>query len=275
MSLGALLLSGLVVLATHALEAITGFGCTVLALPFVTAILGLKTGVMVLTILAWVLALYIAVTKRRDIDFRQYGIILGFVLLGLPLGMYLFRTVEAGSLKRVLAVFIVAASALQLAKPALARRAERRATKTGPSPADGAGGEASGEGEACAAALVPGAPRWLYYLLLVAGGVVHGLFSSGGPFVVLYAAKALPDKGKFRATLCLLWTTLNTVIIASYFVAGTGIGPGAAKATAAMLPFLALGILVGERLHKKATPAVFSTLVFAMLLATGVVMLFF
>ena len=57
--------------------------------------------------------------------------------------------------------------------------------------------------------------------------------------------------------------------------AGRGIGAGAAKATAAMLPFLALGNLVGERLHKKATPAVFSTLVFAMLLATGVVMLFF
>ncbi len=249
MSALALGLSGLVVFVTHALEAVTGFGCTVLALPFVTALLGLKTGVMVLTILAWLLAAYIAITKRRDIDFKQYVIILGFVLCGLPVGMYLFRTIEVGSLKRVLAIFIVLASALQLAKPLLARRAALRR-----------GADAK--------------RRWPYYLLLVAGGVVHGMFSSGGPFVVLYAAKALPDKGRFRATLCLLWTTLNTVIIGSY-LAGGSLGAPALKATALMLPFLGAGIVAGEKLHDKATPAVFSTLVFATLFATGLVMLLF
>ncbi len=35
-----LVLSGLVVFVTHALEAVTGFGCSVLAMPFVSALLG-------------------------------------------------------------------------------------------------------------------------------------------------------------------------------------------------------------------------------------------
>ncbi len=41
-----ILLSGLTVFVTHALEAVTGFGCTVLALPFVTALIGVKSAVM-------------------------------------------------------------------------------------------------------------------------------------------------------------------------------------------------------------------------------------
>lgn len=248
MSLSSLLLSGLVVFATHALEAVTGFGCTVLALPFVTALLGLRTGVQVLTILAWVLALCISVTQRRRIDFRQFGIILGFTLAGMPLGMYLFRAAGAGALKRVLAAFIVASSAVQLAKPLAARRG-----RSEPTPA-------------CA-------PGWSYFLLLAAGGVVHGMFSSGGPFVVLYASRALPDKGAFRATLTLLWTALNTILIAGYLAEGS-LTPEVGAATAAMLPFLAAGMVLGERLHRRASPEVFSRVVFSALLATGIILLF-
>lgn len=235
-----ILLVGLVVLATHALEAVTGFGCTVLALPLVTALLGLREGVMVLTILAWVLALYIVVSKRRNLDLRRFAVIVAFVLAGLPVGMYLFRTADAQPLKRVLAVFIVLAAAAQLLF------------------------------------LLKGKPwkppRVIGYLILVAGGVVHGLFSSGGPLVVLYASAALPEKGAFRATLCLLWLTLNSIIIGSYLAAGS-LTPKISLETAALLPFLVLGIFIGERLHERVQPRAFSAVVFSTLLATGVVML--
>jgi uncharacterized membrane protein YfcA len=237
------LLAGLVVFATHALEAITGFGCTVLALPFITALFGLKEGVMTLTILAWILALYIVITKRNSIEWRQFGVILAFVLAGLPIGMYLFRHVDPAPLKKVLAYFIILASSLQL----LAFAAPKLAGKRLPKP--------------------------IGFLLLFLGGIVHGLFSSGGPLVVLYASQALPDKGKFRATLCLLWATLNSIIIGSY-IASKAIAPADAARTAWMLPFLALGIVAGEWAHKRVKPEAFKLIVFSMLLVTGIIMLF-
>lgn len=236
------LLAGVVVLITHALEAVTGFGCTVLALPFITALFGLKSGVMTLTFLAWALALYIAVTKRREIQWREFGIIVAFMLAGLPIGMYLFRHVAAAPLKKALAVFIILASAYQLFSFFAPRLAGKRL------------------------------PRPLGFLLLFIGGVVHGLFSSGGPLVVLYASEALPEKGKFRATLCLLWATLNSIILASY-IASSSITAATARNTAFMLPFLAAGIVAGEWAHRRVRAELFKLIVFATLLLTGFVML--
>lgn len=240
--LAVILLAGLVVFLSHGLEAITGFGCTVLALPFVTALFGLKDGVMVLTVLAWILALYIAISKRKDIDWKAFGVIAAFVLAGLPFGMWLFRHVEVAPLKKALAAFIVVASSIQLLLFLAPRFADRRL------------------------------PRPLGFALLFLGGVVHGMFSSGGPLVVLHASHALPEKGRFRATLCVLWATLNTIIIGSYVASGAIAAPVLAR-TGWMLPFLVLGIVAGEWAHKRVEPRLFKLIVFSMLLLTGVIML--
>lgn len=238
------LATGLTVFTTHALEAVTGFGCTVLALPFVTALVGIKQGVQLLTILAWILAGYFAIVKRRQINWKQYGIITALMLCGLPIGMILFRTTDTAILKTILAGFIVASAAVQLLKLTGVIRITKQ---------------------------LPKAARWG---LLVVGGIVHGMFSSGGPLVVLYATAAIPEKGSFRATLCMLWTTLNTILLATFlteqaFVAGTG------TLTAWMAPFLLAGIVAGEKIHDKVDAKTFSIIVFSMLLATGFIMLLF
>ncbi len=244
-----ILLSGLVVFITHTLEAVTGFGCAVLAMPFVTALLGIRMGVMVITVLAWILALYFAVMKFKEIDWRQYFIITGFMLLGLPIGMYLFRSIDSSSLKMILAIFILVVSTHQLYK--LGRNIGTKPpirTKT--------------------RAAIP------YYLMLALGGIVHGIFSSGGPLVVLYASRQLQDKGKFRATLCLLWVTLNTIIIATYLVEGSFTQP-IAKTTALLVPFVIAGIIAGEKIHDKVNERTFSIIVFGMLFLTAIFMLVF
>ena len=243
----AILLSGLVVFVTHTLEAVTGFGCAVLAMPFVTALLGIRMGVMVITVLAWILALYFAVMKFKDIDWKQYGIITGFMLLGLPIGMYLFRSVDSSNLKMILAIFILVVSAYQLYR--LGMNKETKAPLE-------------------ARSALP------FYLLLIAGGIIHGIFSSGGPLVVLYASRQLQEKGTFRATLCLLWTTLNTIIIATYLIEGSFTTP-IAKSTALLVPFVLVGIVVGEKIHNRVNERMFSLMVFAMLFLTAIFMLIF
>jgi uncharacterized membrane protein YfcA len=242
-----MLLSGLVVFFTHALEAITGFGCAVLAMPFVTALLGVRRGIIIITILSWILAFYLAVSKRRQLNFRQFGIICGCMAMGLPLGMYFFRAFDILLLKKLLGIFIIIASAWQLFL--------RLGKNAG----------------------ILEAPRGLrvlpYYGLLIIGGIVHGMFSTGGPLVVIYASRTLPDKGQFRATLCLLWTVLNTVIIGAYLIEGS-ISLSIAGNTSLLVPFVIFGIIAGEKIHRKINERIFSVVVFAMLLITGFFMLF-
>ena len=65
-------LSGIVIFITHTIEAITGFGCAALAMPFVTSLLGMQQGVMVVTVIAWLLALYVCIRNLRDIAWRKF-----------------------------------------------------------------------------------------------------------------------------------------------------------------------------------------------------------
>ena len=244
--MSAIILSGLVVFVTHTLEAITGFGCAVLAMPFVSALLGVRMAVMVITVLAWLLAFYLTIRNVRSIDFKQWGIITLCMLIGLPVGMYLFRSQQTDVLSLILAFFIVFVSISQLF-----RLIQGRALKP----------------------LPEGKKAIVYYILLIIAGVVHGLFSSAGPLAVLYATRALKDKAAFRATLCLLWTTLNTIIIATYLIEGSYTAP-TAKTTALLLPFVVVGIVIGERIHDRVNARTFSLIVFSMLLATGIFMLY-
>lgn len=239
-----IVLSGLIVLITHTLEAVTGFGCTVLALPFVSALLGVRQAVRVLTALAWLLAVYIAIKKRKNIDFRHYLIISACMLVGLPLGLYLFRFADTGFLKTLLAIFIVLSSALQLLKLSGFLKIGKPL------------------------------PKPLAVLLLVSAGVVHGMFASGGPLVVLYASVALPDKGRFRATLCLLWATLNTILLSTYILGGA-FDTHTVGLVGWMIPFLLAGIVAGEKVHDRVQARTFSFIVFGMLFCTGLFMLMF
>ncbi|NLZ77155.1 MAG: sulfite exporter TauE/SafE family protein [Spirochaetales bacterium] len=240
--MSSVLLGGLVVCVTHILEAITGFGASVLALPFLSGLLGVKTAVQVISILTLLFTLVIALKNRHSIAWKQYFIILGFMLAGLPVGMHLYRSRESGTLSLLLALFIIAASTTQLIRSVGIRKKDEKV-------------------------------GILSFLLLFAGGIIHGVFSSGGPLIIFYAKQALPEKGSFRATLCLLWASLNTIIIGAYLIEGS-LKKETLGATAIMIPFIAVGYLIGEHIHHRIDERKFSILVFVMLLLTGIFMLF-
>ena len=239
-----LLLVGLIVFVTSTLEAVTGFGCTVLAFPFVIFLMkDLEYVKIVLSILALLLAAYFAIVKFRHINWKQFGIIILLAGLGLPIGMMIFNSLDASILKKSLGVFIVISAAIQLYKCFTPSSNTRSLT-------DIAG-----------------------YIFLFAGGIVHGAFAVGGPLIVLYSAGKMPDKGQFRATMCLLWTTLNTILMFQYLFEKK-INLEITRDLLVLLPFLIAGIFAGEAIHNKVNEALFKKIVFASLFLVGVVMIF-
>jgi uncharacterized membrane protein YfcA len=238
----AILLFGVVVFITHLLEGITGFGCTVLALPFAAMLLGLHTAVPALVVLAWLLAVYIIITSRQHIQRKQFFFIVIHAAIGLPIGMILFDKLPEAALKTLLAVFMVGVGI-------------RGFIKTWRS-----GDEA---------ALADDSRSIWMRLILLTGGIIHGAFGAGGPFVVIYASRALPHKSLFRVTLCLLWAVLNTILMVKWTVTGGVWNPEVLKATAVALPFLLGGILAGDWLHHRVNERLFRLIVYGVLFFSG------
>lgn len=238
-----LTLVGVVIFFSHTIESITGFGGVVLSFPFALAVIGnIEQVKIILSILAWILAVYFAITKFKNILWPQFFTIILISGLGMPIGMIIFKTLDTQILKKVLGGFIILSSALQLIK------------------IFGSNNK------------IVSLPDFLNYGFLFLGGIVHGAFASGGPLVVIYTTKKIPEKGQFRATLCLLWTTLNSILIVQYLIEN--------KLTAKigfdllfLIPFTVAGIFFGEIIHKKVDECLFKKIVTSLLLAVGVIML--
>ncbi len=245
---------GIVVFVTHFIEGITGFGCTVLALPFCIAISGINVAVPVLGVVAWLLSLYIIVIDFRKIVWREYIRILSLVILGLPIGMWLFTSLPEKILKYILGFFmlIIALRGLYLSYFTHPQEAVKE------------------DNTDCAHGMT--VKKCLLSVFLFLGGIIHGAFSSGGPFVVIYAAQALVDKSSFRATLCTLWATLNSVLILNYVRTGVITGD-ILKLIIWTLPFLTVGMVLGNYAHKRINGEAFSKLVYVVLLLSGAFML--
>jgi uncharacterized membrane protein YfcA len=236
-------LIGVIVFLANILESITGFGATVAELPFVSALVGIKTAVVSLCMVSLTLAVFVVIRFHKQIDKKAYLNIVGFALLGMPVGMLAFSYLPERALKIGLGVFIILAAARGFFVLFSKKKDRKPINET------------------------------VLKILLFIGGIVHGAFASGGPFLVMYAGEKIKEKGSFRATMCSVWATLNSVLLIKYIITGDFIIKNVMPVYLPALPFLALGVAVGMYLHKKVSQRVFSIIVYCILLAAGGTML--
>ena len=249
LTLTIILLLGLIVLVAQGLEGITGFGSTVLAVPFLAMILGLEKAVAVSGAHTWLLTLYFVIVSRKHIVWKEFGFIISYVLLGLPIGYLLFKNLDDTYLKVILALFMIGVGIYGINKTRRTR---------------------------IEASTVPVKKSYLMRFILFLGGIIHGAFASGGPFVVIYAAQALKDKTLFRVTMCLLWFCLNTILMIVWTADGVWQWDSflALYALLVTIPFLLVGIFTGDYLHHRVSEYAFRLIVFALLLGTGFVVMY-
>lgn len=237
-------LLGVVVAVSQTVETVTGFGGTVMSLSLGAHLMSLDALVVSLVLLNLLQNAWLVVRGRKHLQLRLLLTrIVPLCGVGLAIGATLFRLLGTAGLKPVLGAFVVTAAALELV---------RLMRKTQPAPS----------------ALHPVASA----ALLIGGGIFHGLFASGGPLVVYYASRALPDKQAFRATLSLLWLILNSTLLVSFALGGQ-LTRSAAWLSVLLLPALGLGIVLGEIVHHRVDETKFRKLVQGVLLATGIFLL--
>ncbi len=236
-------LLGIVVLITHFLEGITGFGCTVLALPFAIMLVGIHTAVPVLVMLSFLLCLYIVIISKKNIVWKEYLKIVLLVGLGLPIGILSNNYLDEDILTLILSIFMVVVGSRGLWQAFSKKKNDKPL------------------------------PKFLTPIILLLGGSFQGAFGSGGPLVVTYAAKALPKKNEFRSTLCMVWVTMNIIMIIQNIAVGA-VTTEMWKLLLVLIPFLIVGALLGDWAHHHIKDSHFSTIVYGVLVASGIVMMF-
>ena len=238
-------LIAIIIFLTHFQEGVTGFGCTVLALPFIALLVGLKTAVPVLFLQAWVLTGYIVLIARKDIVWKEYWRILCIAGLGFPFGMLLReRTPEVG-LKWVLAAFMVVIGLQGMFRYYMRPKVQENGSRT---------------------------MKWLSATLLPVGGFIHGAFGSGGPLIVIYATKVLANKSLFRVTLCLVFFTLNT-ILATQWIASAAPKDEVLRLTMFCMPFNLAGMFIGNWAHYRMNELLFRRMVYTVLFLAGITLI--
>lgn len=223
----------LVVFSTNVIQGITGFAGTVLAMPFTILLYGIDVAKPSLTILTTLACVLIVARGYRDIAWREFGKMFVLMFVGVFAGEYLYRFFQAGILLQIYAVFVIAVAVMGLCR--------RR--------------------ETC----LPEPAMWAVVLL---AGVIHGMFISGGPLLIIYAVRKLPEKRTFRVTLSLIWVCLDIYLIVKQYLGGL-LTASTLTVTALGVPALLLGILVGGVLAKRMSQSFFLKLTYALLIVSG------
>jgi uncharacterized membrane protein YfcA len=233
-----------IVTAAYSCAGALGFGANVLTVALGAHLLPVQEILPAILPTSLGLSAWIAWRQRRQIAGRVLTReVLPLVLVGFPLGLFVFQTADTVHLQRLLGAVVAGLALVELLRPSI-----------GP--------------EVAARPL----PRPAARALLVGGGFVQGLFASGGPLVVYVLSRRQLDKGAFRATLCLLWVLLNSVLLVTYGVSGR-IDEASLRLTAwAVLPMI-VGLTLGQRLHLGLRLTGFRLAVDSVLLASGVVLL--
>jgi hypothetical protein len=228
----------LILYATHCLGGVAAFGSTLLALPLLL-ITGweLRPAVAVLVILGTTQALQMVVLTWRGACMRTLARIVLWAGAGIPIGFLAAGLLPQRTLGLVLGLLLFAAGASRLA-------AHLGGTRWQP-------------------------PPWILRTLLVAGGVIHGAFGSGGTTLTVYGRYAIREKSAFRGTLSIMWVVLNSVVITGLLLEGE-IGSQVLATSAMGIPLVFLATWTGHRLSARLSQERFADVVAALLCLAGI-----
>lgn len=222
-----------VLFLANVVQAITGFAGTVLAMPFSMMLIGADGAKVVLNLTTLLACLWLGARNRAHIRWRVLGEMVGCMLVGMIAGIALYAALPLQPLQKAYGVFIVVIALKNLIWPSQ-----------------------------------HALPRWAQIAILLAAGVIHGMFISGGALLVVYAADALKNKDEFRATVACVWVALNAVMGVQQFASGT-VTPHMLALTALSIPILAVAMWIGGRLQQRVSQHAFLVLTYVLLIISG------
>ena len=248
-----------VIFLSNIIQGITGFAGTILAMPFSLRLVGMDVAVPVLNLLGFLSGVYVFSGNRKSVDkkvLRHVVIVMGISVL---MGLFIKNLLSG---RPRLLYYILGVIVIIIAVVGLCRILLKKAKMLG----DEDDLDSLPSGGVLKASV-------LLEILLVAAGIVHGMFVCGGPLLIGYLTRKLPEKAAFRATISTIWIFLNGIILISQ-IAGGMWTPQLIKTTLISLPFLFSGMFIGGVMYRSMSQRFFVILTYILLFIAGLSLFF-
>ncbi len=239
MSAEILLAAAAIVFLAAACQSLTACGFALVTVPLLSLAWEVKPAVVTSTFLGTIILLPLLYEVRTQVRIRPVVPLFLGSLAGIPAGVLILEWIDATALEIVVALLVIAAGLVVYFSPRLTLKR-------------------------------PLAPL----SLLVGGlsGVLRTATSMGGPPVILYVLTFEKDVQRFRAALLAYFVPASVVAVAALAIAGR-IDGDILVVTAAGLPAVVLGSLLGRRMRSLVSEAIFRNVVLGVLFVTSAAVL--
>jgi uncharacterized membrane protein YfcA len=224
-----------IVLFGYVVLAVGGFGSSLVSMPLLALVLPLKVVVPLMLLLDFTGMLSQGVRLRRDLDRKEMAAIIPPQLVGLVAGVAALVWLPGRALLVALGVFILAYAVHSLRS----------------------------SGPRKAIARVWAIPAGLF------GGLIGGMFGTGGAVFALYFALRIPDAARMRATLSAVFVVNTGTRLLLFLLSGLLLQSEVWIGYLVLVPFVWAGLFIGHRLHGRLTPAQVARAVSVLLLFSG------
>ena len=233
-----ILIIGAVVVFASAVETFSGFAGAMVAITLGAHFYPIERLVPVWIVLNLLMNTYIVLRHRGHVE---WGLLLKQVLpymcAGLLAGLWFFPYIEGLPLKKILGGLIVIFSASQIFQ--MCKRTQESSLS-----------------------------YWKAIFWQFLAGICQAIYATGGPFLVYSLSRHPMVKSVFRATLCTVWGSVNSVLITAFVLNGR-INASSLEITAYLLPALPIGIVLGEWMHGRVSEKQFHLVILLLLLVAG------
>ena len=241
----------LVILLANIIQGITGFAGTILAMPFSIRLVGIDTAVPVLNALGLLSGIYVFAGNRHSVNRKElFRVVL---IMGIPLlaGIWIRGKLSQSprllyAILGVLVLFTAIRGLVSTLRPKIPETGEKQ-------PSEG--------------------NSMLHTALLIAAGLVHGMFVCGGPLLISYLAQRLDKKEEFRATISTVWIFLNGIQLIAQIIGGQW-NAQLLKVQLISIPFLLAGMFLGSLLYRRMSQRLFMIITYILLLIAAATLFF-
>jgi uncharacterized membrane protein YfcA len=219
-SLDTLPVAVLIVVFGYAVLAVGGFGSALVSMPLLALVLPVKLVVPLMLLLDFTGMLSQGVRLRRDLDRAEMMAIVPPVLAGMLAGVTALVWLPGRALLALLGVFILAYALYSFRQSA------------------------------------PRTPiaRWWAVPAGLFGGLIGGMFGTGGAIFALYFTLRIPDFTRMRATLSAVFVASTGTRLLLFLLSGLLLQREVWMGYLVLVPFVWVGLFIGHRLQGRLTP---------------------
>ena len=234
---------GFAVLAAYVIRGMSGFGAGLIAGPLMAFVLPMHVVIPITGMLVFVLFIFLSIRDRRDANWDELKLLVPPTIVGVVAGLFLFRLLDNSLLLIMLGSFLIVYATYMFAVHALGLPQFSCSQKWA----------------------LPVAFAGSFFDTLFGGG--------GGTLIVIYMHARGIGRTEFRATVATLWMIEMIARVGGYAMEGYYSG-SVLILVAFLLPLVWLGTWIGEHLGNRVRPATFSLILAALLMLSGISLLF-